>query len=63
MTFPDAIQSLHEKFTSGNDAAVDRSSITREEYEAIVNHIKETNASCEIATSIVNEIKDILSTL
>lgn len=36
----DILTILKQKFTSGNDVPVTRSSITREEYEAILEHIE-----------------------
>ncbi len=38
MTGWQAIQNLKRKFTSGNNVQVERATITREEYEAIINH-------------------------
>lgn len=37
----EAWQNLKEKFTSGNIIPVDRSTITREEYEAILSSMME----------------------
>lgn len=36
----DILTILKQKFTSGNDVPVTRSSITREEYEAILEYIE-----------------------
>jgi lipoate-protein ligase A len=36
MTAEEALQALREKFTSGNNIPVERSVITRDEWEAIV---------------------------
>ena len=41
MTLEEALESLALKFTSGNDVPVSRAPITREEYDAILAHIKE----------------------
>jgi hypothetical protein len=39
MTFKEAFNNLTEKFTSGNNVPVTRSTITKEEFEAIRDEI------------------------
>lgn len=40
MTPEQALQILEEKFTSGNDIEVERTTITREEFEALKHEVK-----------------------
>ena len=41
MLMKEALDSLKLKFTSGNDVEVERATITREEYEAILQFVVE----------------------
>ena len=43
MSYPEAYRNLCEKFTSGNSHPVERSTITREEWEAIQKVLQEAN--------------------
>ena len=62
MNTDEVMESLKDKFTSGNSIAVSQSTITREEYEAILAYqqaTKESEAEIERLTSEVDRVMKI----
>lgn len=52
-----SIETLHNKFKSGNSIPVKRSTISRAEYESVVSEFEELEADC----SLINTDADLLS--
>jgi len=56
MLFKDAFDSLTKKFTSGNHIVVERTTILREEWEAILAHLAAIEKMQASALSITEEM-------
>lgn len=63
MEFKEALESLKLKFTSGNKIKVDRATILRTEWEALLPVLNNTVNSKEKLDDIVSELNNSVNTI